>query len=294
MIRTLKFFAKYRDWRMVTFAGLLGFVVSLATVEIIDLYSVSLTGLSIALAAVAGTLLGVCLVGSWSGLRVRQKLREQNKWLDTALNNMVQGLCMFDAKDRLMVWNERYCAMYGIDRKHIWRGCGIRDLLRARQLAGTFPHDMAQYEKELLASLARGKAFAINIDLSDGRFIAVVNTPTAGGGWVATHEDVTERKRAERELRQYPRFSQHDYRERAVADHCERCLGFEISSGQPCGRGIFRHRPREPSSAKQPAIFCRRTLPIRSSRRHEERSKRARSASRTSTASSRPATGRAS
>ena len=200
MIRTLKFFAKYRDWRMVTFAGLLGFVVSLATVEIIDLYSVSLTGLSIALAAVAGTLLGVCLVGSWSGLRVRQKLREQNKWLDAALNNMVQGLCMFDAKDRLMVWNERYCAMYGIDRKHIWRGCGIRDLLRARQLAGTFPHDMAQYEKDLLASLARGKAFTINIELPDGRSIAVVNTPTAGGGWVATHEDVTERKRAEREL----------------------------------------------------------------------------------------------
>ena len=117
----------------------------------------------------------MCLVGSLSALRVRQKLSEQNMQLDVALNNMIQGLCMFDAQNRLVVWNERYRAMYNIDPQRIWRGCGIRDLLDARKAAGTFPHDPAKYEAELRAALDQGKTFTLNIELKDGRIIAVVN-----------------------------------------------------------------------------------------------------------------------
>ena len=72
---------------------------------------------------------------------------EQNLRLDDALNNMDQGLCMFDAQNRLVVWNERYRAMYNIDPHRIWRGCTIRDLLDARIAAGTFPLDPARYER---------------------------------------------------------------------------------------------------------------------------------------------------
>ena len=115
--------------------------------------------------------------------------------LDAALNNMIQGLCMFDAQNRLLVWNERYRAMYNIDPKRIWRGCTIRDLLDARIAAGTFPLDPARYDAELRAALKDGKTFTLNIELADGRIIAVVNQPIEGGGWVATHEDITERKR---------------------------------------------------------------------------------------------------
>src|SRR5450759_3842273 len=125
----------YRDWRMVVLAGVLGFAITLAVMEIIDAYLLSLTSLSIALAAVTGSLSGICLVGSFSAWRVRQKLSEQNMRLDGALNNMIQGLCMFDAQNRLLVWNERYRAMYNIDPLRIWRGCTIRDLLDARTAA---------------------------------------------------------------------------------------------------------------------------------------------------------------
>ena len=52
----------------------------------------------------------------------------------------------------------------------------------------------------------RARSFTLNIELQDGRVIAVVNQPTKGGGWVATHEDITERKRAERELEQTRSF----------------------------------------------------------------------------------------
>jgi diguanylate cyclase (GGDEF)-like protein/PAS domain S-box-containing protein len=200
MFRRLKYVSRYRDWRMVVFAGVLGLIVTLAVTEVIGAYSASLTLLFIALAAVVGSLFGVYLVGAVSASRVRQKLSEQNMRLDGAINNMIQGLCMFDAQNRLLVWNERYRAMYNIDPRRIWRGATIRDLLDARIAAGTFPLDPGRYDAELRAALKNGKTLTLNIELNDGRVIAVVNQPIKGGGWVATHEDITERKRAEREL----------------------------------------------------------------------------------------------
>ena len=193
---------RYSDWRIVAFAGVLGVAITFAVMKIIDAYSVSLTSLSIALAAVTGSLSSICVAGSFSAWRVRQKLSEQNMRLDGALNNMVQGLCMFDAQNRLVVWNERYRTMYKIDPRTIWRGCNIRDLLDARIAAGTFPLDPAGYDSELRAALKQGNTLRLNVELKDGRIIDVVNQPIKGGGWVSTHEDITERKQAQARLTQ--------------------------------------------------------------------------------------------
>ena len=166
----------------------------------IDPSALSPTSLSMAIAAIAAAVLGLCLIGAWSDRRTRKKIYNQNLQLDGALNNMIQGLCMFDADNRLLVWNERYVSMYRIDPSRIWAGCTIRDLLDARIAAGTFPLEPGRYDADLRAALKQRKSFTLNIELADGRVIAVVNQPMAGGGWVATHEDMTERTRAEREL----------------------------------------------------------------------------------------------
>jgi diguanylate cyclase (GGDEF)-like protein/PAS domain S-box-containing protein len=201
MLRATKILGRLRDWQLVVLAGVLGFAATLvAMLTVVDAYSVSFTSLSIALAAATGALLGVSLVGSITAWRVRQALSEQNMQLDGAINNMNQGLCMFDAQNRLLVWNERYRTMYNIDPKRIRHGCTIRDLLDARVASGMFPLNPERYDRELRAALQQGKCFTLEIELSDGRIIAVVNQPIKGGGWVATHEDVTERKRAVREL----------------------------------------------------------------------------------------------
>ncbi|HEY4141801.1 MAG TPA: EAL domain-containing protein [Pseudolabrys sp.] len=151
-------------------------------------------------AVVAAAVLGICMIGVWSDQHGRELISERNQWLDAAVNNMIQGLCLFDEQNRLMVWNERYRAMYNIPPDKIWRGCTVRDLLDARIAARVFPLDPAGYMAELDAALTLRKAFTLNIELADGRIIHVINQPTESGGWVATHEDITERQRAEKDL----------------------------------------------------------------------------------------------
>jgi len=191
---------KDRDWPLASIAGVL---VIIATVIVMAIAGASP---SVAFAAVVGAAIGFFVAGAVAVWRFRQTMRDENVRLDGALNNMNQGLCMFDTENQLVVWNERYVRMYRIDPKRIWLGCTIRDLLDARIAAGTFPLDPGRYDADLRLALREGKAFTLTIELPDGRVIAVVNQPTLGGGWVATHEDITERKRAERDLEQTRQF----------------------------------------------------------------------------------------
>ena len=155
------------------------------------------TGLAAGAVLVA---VSVCAAGIASARRSGRKLLKEHLLLEGALNNMVQGLCMFDADDRLVMWNQRYVDMYKFGPGTIWVGCSSRDLLNARIAAGTFPLDPDGYIKKLYEALGEGRSFILEIELNDGRVMAVVNQPMPNGGWVATHEDITERRRAGREL----------------------------------------------------------------------------------------------
>ncbi len=205
-MRTLKYLGRFKHWQMVVLAGALGFVLTSAASLTVDAFSKPLSSASIVFVTVIGSLCGVCLAGAISGWSMRRKLAQRNNQLDGAINSMVQGLCMFDAQSRLLVWNERYRAMYDIDPRRIWRGCTIRDLLDARIAAGTFPLDPGRYDAELRAALSQGETFPLLVELADGRCIKVVNRPIETGGWVATHEDITEHRRAVRELEQTRSF----------------------------------------------------------------------------------------
>ncbi len=206
MFRILNSDERSRDWHLIVTAGVLGIAASFAVLETIYADAASQDSLSAILGGLAGVLFGMCIAGPISAWRARRTLSEQNMRLDAAINNMIQGLCMFDAQNRLVVWNERYRTMYKIDPDRIRRGCSIRELLEARAEAGTFPLDPGPYSDELGAAVEQGKTFTVNTELNDGRTIAVVNHPIKGGGWVAMHEDITERKRAERDLEQTRSF----------------------------------------------------------------------------------------
>ena len=83
--------------------------------------------------------------------------------LDTALNNMSQGLIMFDAAERIVVCNDLYIEMYGFSREIVKPGCSFADLLRYRAEAGEFVHhDTEQYRADLMAAMARGQGHDFN------------------------------------------------------------------------------------------------------------------------------------
>jgi diguanylate cyclase (GGDEF)-like protein len=134
-------------------------------------------------------------------LRAREEeLRAQNFRFDAALNNMSQALLMFDSSARLVISNHRYHEMYGLSPEAVKPGCPLRDLLESRRESGTFSDDTDSYVENLTSVITQGKTWSQLMELPDGRTIAILNHPIAGGGWVATHEDITERRRAEKQI----------------------------------------------------------------------------------------------
>ena len=130
-----------------------------------------------------------------------QTLKSANATVDAALNNMSQGLAMFDSANRLVVCNRRYIEMYGLSQEIVRPGCTLRELLDHRVATGQFfLDDPEQYIANIVAAAALGETFTKITNLRDGRIIAIVNHPTEDGGWVATHEDITEEKRAEERI----------------------------------------------------------------------------------------------
>lgn len=134
-------------------------------------------------------------------LRAREReLEAQNLRFNAAINNMSQGLIMFDADARMVICNKRYIEMYGLSEEVVKPGCSLRDLLLHRAETGTYSGDPDTYVPELLEALKRGETFTLVTEQGGGHTISIVNHPMTDGGWVATHEDITERRNAERQI----------------------------------------------------------------------------------------------
>jgi PAS domain-containing protein len=137
-----------------------------------------------------------------SKARLSAKADRVNKQmlLNVVLNNMTQGVLMFDVDTRLVFCNQRYLEMYRLSSNVAKPGCALRDLLHQRMQAGTFSGDPEEYIAALLERVAEGKTSYDTCKLADGRVFSIVNKPMADGGWIATHEDITERQRAEERI----------------------------------------------------------------------------------------------
>jgi diguanylate cyclase (GGDEF)-like protein/PAS domain S-box-containing protein len=128
----------------------------------------------------------------------KQRLTLEKQRLDTAVNNMTQGLLLFDSAQRLVICNQRYIEMYGLSAAVIRPGCSFHDVIAHRAQTGSFNGDVGRYVALVLRDV--GQRNTMDITTPDGRWVQVVNEPLADGGWVATHEDITERRRAEERI----------------------------------------------------------------------------------------------
>ena len=126
--------------------------------------------------------------------------RDQARLLDLVLNNMTQGVVMFDAGGRLVVCNSRYREIYGLSPDIVKPGTDLADIIRHRHETGNLQRDPEEYRAELTELIKSGKMQTFVAELKDGRSIAIVNRPIPGGAyWIGTHHDITERRKIERQ-----------------------------------------------------------------------------------------------
>jgi diguanylate cyclase (GGDEF)-like protein len=129
--------------------------------------------------------------------RAAQRLLSQkSQHLDTAINNMTQGLLLFDAQARLVICNERYLEMFALSPDIVKPGCHLRDLIEHRKATGSFVGDVDSYCQKFLDPKG-DEAQDTVISVPDGRLIRLIYKRSPDGGWATTLEDITERRRVE-------------------------------------------------------------------------------------------------
>ncbi|MGF1620598.1 MAG: EAL domain-containing protein [Rhodomicrobiaceae bacterium] len=158
---------------------------------------------AIAVASVATGLLGASLLAAFSASEREQVVERSNaeiatqaQLLETALANMSQGVCLFDADQRVLVANRRYAELYSLTPDQISPGTSLRSILEARAARGAYGNLDTDAFIESGVSGFRKEVSEI-VQLADGRHISVLRRPMANGGLVSTHEDITERRQAE-------------------------------------------------------------------------------------------------
>jgi diguanylate cyclase (GGDEF)-like protein len=129
-----------------------------------------------------------------------RRLALEKERLDTAINNMTQGLLLYDSDARIVLCNQRYLEMYNLSPDVVKPGCHFRDLIAHRKETGSFPGNVDEFCATVLRNVAEKRATNSVLQTTDGRSIQLVNRPLANGGWVATQEDITERRRAEQKI----------------------------------------------------------------------------------------------
>ncbi len=151
--------------------------------------------------------LGVTLAAVLAARRAAEKSRREIALRDAALNNMSQGLSVYDRDGRIIFWNARYQQIYDVPTDFLKVGRSLDDLIQSRVDRGViFLANPEELVSRIRATTAARKMTRSRYELKDGRIFSIVVQPVDDGGWVVTHDDITEQTRAERALKQTSHF----------------------------------------------------------------------------------------
>ena len=134
----------------------------------------------------------------------QRRLMLEKRRLDTAINNLKQGLLLFDANHRLVIFNRRYLEIFGLPGDVIKPGCTLREIIMVRKKHGMYAGDVDEYCNNVFKLVSSNGS--LTVEIPDGRIIRNDLQSIAGGGWVSALEDITERKRAEDRIAHMARY----------------------------------------------------------------------------------------
>jgi len=184
-------------------AGRVGWLAFCAGLSAAILFGAGMTAWSLrerVLLAVAAVLaVVVCLLLKRHRLSGR-RLTVERRHLSIAVNNIPQGLVLYDASARIIICNQRYIEMFGLSPEVVKQGCTMQRLIAHRKETGSFDGDVDEFCNAIIRNVSLGKSTRQLTEAPGGRAIEIVNQPLKGGGWVATIEDITLRTRADEKI----------------------------------------------------------------------------------------------
>lgn len=159
--------------------------------------------------------------------QAEEALAEQNRRFDAALNNMPHGLCMFDASRRLIVCNRKYAEMYRLPHELTRPGTALEQIFEYRVETGQAPLDVDAFLQAQDRRARERKSSCYKLELHDGRMLQIEFEPMSDGGWVATHQHITEATRAEEQVHYLARHAHRIAEPRGVS----RAAGRRVEAG---------------------------------------------------------------
>ena len=136
----------------------------------------------------------------------KKRLEHANMLLSATLANMPHGICMFGADKRLVLANDLYSTMYGLDPNKMKSGTTLPQILEARVASGCCPLDSQKYISDRMAEAFRTEPGYVVNELQDGRTLAVSRRSMPDGGPVSVHQGITAHLHAEKELNETKQF----------------------------------------------------------------------------------------
>lgn len=123
------------------------------------------------------------------------ELRRANERFESAVENVPQGICLFDANQRVIVANARYGEIYKLTPEEIKPGTTLQEILESRKRQGT----NFAIATDVYRAVNIKKVHEI-LDLADGRTVSISRSVLSDGGWLTSHEDITQRRQNERKV----------------------------------------------------------------------------------------------
>jgi hypothetical protein len=138
-----------------------------------------------------------------SGLGAAKRLADaKTNLLEATLINMSDGISVFDRELRLVTWNQQFIELIGVDTGVLKTGVSYEAILRVQAISGEFGQvDVEEEVKKRMERVRQGQFVQVERTRADGRTVEMRRRYLPDGGFVTLYTDITDRKRAEAEMR---------------------------------------------------------------------------------------------